>query len=46
MLQILGSKTMFQVAGKTTFCQLLFINPYVTGAQKLPVAGPNNMYNL
>ena len=36
----------FQVAGNTTFCQLLCVNPYVTGAQKLLVAGIKNMYNL
>ena len=35
-----------QVAGRTTFWQLYFINPYVTGAQKLLVAGPKNMHNL
>ena len=39
-------KKKFQVAGRTTFYQLFCINPYVTGAQKLPVAGPKNMYNL
>ena len=39
-------KKKFQVAGRTTFCHLFFINPYVIGAQKLPVASPKNMYNL
>ena len=38
-------KKKFQVAGKTTFSQLFVFNPYVIGAQKLPVAGPKNMYN-
>ena len=33
-------------AGRTTFCHLFFINPYVIGTQKLPVASPKNMYNL
>ena len=39
-------KKKFQVAGRTTFCHLFFINPYVIGTQKLPVASPKNMYNL
>ena len=32
-------KQKFQVAGRTTFCQLFAINFYVIGAHKLPVAG-------
>ena len=39
-------KKKLQVAVRTTFCQLFFINPYVIGAQKLPAAGPKNMHNL
>ena len=39
-------KTKFQVVERTTFLQLFVINPYVIGAQKMPVAGPKNMYNL
>ena len=39
-------KKKFQVAGRTTFCHLFFINPYVIGTRKLPVASPKNMYNL
>ena len=39
-------KNKFQVAGRTTFCQVFFSNPYVIGGQKLPVAGPKHMYNL
>ena len=39
-------KKKFQAAGRTTFCHLFFIKPYVIGTQKLPVASPKNMYNL
>ena len=35
-----------QVAGRTTFCHIFFINTYAIGSLKLPVAGPKNMYNL
>ena len=45
LVQQMLVKKKFQVAGRTTFCQLFCFNHYITGAQKLPVAGPKNMYN-
>ena len=35
-----------QVAGRTTFANYFVSTPYIIGDQKLPVAGPKNMYNL